>query len=260
MICTNGFFRKTWLVFLYAVLLAAAARAQELVINAQGCLALSNGAPLSGYQAGEADFGPWRDSPAREQAVARQAMNPALRIMLPEELAAVMAYTGSIYKYINSPLWHGRLPDSPGEISTIKLLLSGINKLPDYKGGVIRADFYKLASGGNSDCATVERRAGEYRAAMAQRRPFITRGFLSASRVTNQATRRQIISESDIVLKIHALTAKSLEGISIMRNEDEVLFRPGSRFAVVKETSQEIGLKSGGRERRYQFTLHELPQ
>jgi len=254
-------------LFLFLCLLSilaapgSAAGAAELTIR-DGRLGLSDGAPLSGYQADAAVIERWRSSPSVPFALKLREKYPAWRALAPEEIVGIMAYVGSGYEAINSQLWNGTLPQSLDDLDTVKLMLSGLNKLPDYECGAIRTDFYAANNAQKPDPAAVAKRAALYTAAFEQHKPFLLRAFWSASRVSTQAARRRILSRYDILLKIHSLTGKSIDAVSHTQapDEEEVLFRPGTRFEVAGKNSHETSLPGGKKKTRYQFTLCELQQ
>jgi hypothetical protein len=238
------------------------------VIDAAGYLALSNGAPLSGYQADEAllrrfrtiaepcvkelpqegyisdpgSFCPNGPKLAREAALllnnSRVFENvPELNGMLPEEIAGYFNYYGSGdhgFVAINSSLWNKKLPEDRYARDMMMLLLSGINRLPDYRGKAVHVDFALSAlQGGTLTAKKLEARMNTYREPLKRGEPYIPMGFWSSSWV--DATHTGTIDNecNALIVSIESLTGKNT--YVLMRNpiEREVLFRPATKFEIL---------------------------
>ncbi|MDD2774273.1 MAG: hypothetical protein PHP45_11340 [Elusimicrobiales bacterium] len=276
-----------------AICAAVAAAEATPVINSGGYLALSDGTPLGDYRSDEALLKRYHDlsdpcikeverdeTAAMQSAACRQitalalakldikarkmkAERPALRDIPTEELAGVARYVGHGYKSTNSSLWNGVLPSLANTRDMMMLMLSAMNRLPDYKGGAVRADFYLATETVDvPDREDIERRAETYRSALRRGSPFIPRSFWSASWVDSAHYAPANKECTALTLEIESRTGKN---ISIMADdpgeEREVLFRPGTKFEVVSVSEPEKFLKTKCNPLGYGYTvrLRELP-
>jgi len=258
---------------LYLGFFAARAGAEvKPVIGPDGLLALSDGAPLSSYQSDPGLISRYPAYPdnriemdemtgyiASARKIRRRV--PRLQALSVEEIAAYKGYSNGDFTDINGSLWSGRLPEREYLRATIMLLLSGMNKLPDYKGRVIRADFY-LSKSGPPTAETLELRMEKYRSLKAEDKPLVIRAFWSASRPGKNYTLDTIGTCTALTLEIDSLTAKDVAIISTIKKEQEALFRPGTKFKVLSVGIPRSMPVTGCNALGYGYTvkLQELPQ
>gem|GEM_PF-1487111 len=253
----------SYLLFsLLAILQSPAAAGVSLVIDQDGYLGLSNEAPLRGYRTDEELLSEYRgiaapclgevkpDDPlgqspdfcpdgaklsryvARNILLARRLKGgaPGLSPLHEEEVAAFLTYVMAAYESINSALWNSRLPEDPYNLVTMRLILSAMNKLPDYKGGAIRADFY-VGQAALTE-ATLEKRLGTYIAHMESGRSYAPKGFWSTSWVDSGHNQVADPACTALTLEIDSITGKSLAPIMNENMDREIIFLPGARFVV----------------------------
>jgi len=253
------------------------------VIGPDGLLALSDGAPLSSYQAGAELPARYRAAggtclserlrgapavPCADKAEADitnmymsardiRKLKPTLRPLLTEEVAGLLSYTTDLFKRINGGLWRGRLPENASDLDLMMLLLSGVNRLPDHKGRVLRADFF-LKSPSKEE---LEVRLASYRNRLNGPEPFVISGFWSSSLGTIAGGRSSDGKDTALILEIASLTGKNISAASAFGKEQEILFRPGTRFEVLDITGPQAVPRNKLNELGVQYAvkLREIP-
>jgi|GEM_PF-2817217 len=156
-----------------------------------------------------------------------------------EEKAAVKDYTGGVFEHVNRYLrgnqtsfqkiirfgTFGKYTKSLK--ATAKLVSSALNKMPPYEG----KDVYRAVH-----------LPGEVMAAYSPGAVVTEHGFTSCSKTMNGMR----IKRDSVVFVIRSKTARDVQNLSLSGYEEEVLFRPESRFKVL---SVEDGTTKAGKAR-----------
>jgi hypothetical protein len=156
--------------------------------------------------------------------------DPAEAALLPEEAAAIKDYTGGVFMHMNRYLRGNRTffqkllalgtlgRYTTALKSTAKLITSGMNRLPAYENrNVYRATHLSDEAHGAYQPGAV----------------ITEHGFTSCSK-TMKGIRMQ---PGHVVFVIRSREGKDIQALSISPHEEEVLFRPETRFKVLsKET------------------------
>lgn len=125
------------------------------------------------------------------------------------EAAHIVAYSGNSYIATNSQLRSGALTEATwGHVTSLN---NALDKLPDHKGVVIRK------------AEITPSQAALYKVGMIVEE----RGFTSSSKSTG-------VWNGDTRYTITSKTGKDISRLSLSPNEQEVLFRSGTRFKVTK--------------------------
>lgn len=152
----------------------------------------------------------------------------AINTLSNTELNSVNVYSTEAHKKINPSLRDGIIAadDSPKKLDENKLaytqtMVSGMNKLPPYKGQVYRhSSLFAGYNEVNQVGATVSDMA-----------------FMST---TYLATSLKALFGSDILEIIVSKSGRFIKPLSKAADEDEVLFKPGTRFKVTKRFEAEL--------------------
>ncbi|MFZ2959338.1 MAG: ADP-ribosyltransferase domain-containing protein [Candidatus Ozemobacteraceae bacterium] len=130
----------------------------------------------------------------------------------------------------------------PIDIS-FRFMLSGMNKLPNFKGTVYRADFFQE----EVSKAQVERRMNQYRELLKSGKPFVSLAALSTTLARTDkfgpdrmSMKMTLEMHNAVILEIKSLSGKRIEKFSASPAEEEVLFLPGTRFQIEKITEQVV--------------------
>jgi len=234
-------------IFCLALAVSRAAAEASPVIGPDGLLALSDGSPLHAFKADEGLLRRYRSGAelSRADALRRSADLEAAGHtagaygLTVEEAAALAEYSQSAYRVINPRLWQSRLPKERSSIDLMMMIISAMNKLPDHKGKVMRADFYASPS---ASATEVEERIYAFRKAGGAAVPFVAKAFWSASARSDWNTDIWPVPVnpdgskdecSSILIEIQAEHAKDISLISTVKEEGEALFRPGAKFEVL---------------------------
>lgn len=151
------------------------------------------------------------------RAKEKKSSYPALAGISDGDLAAVIAYTGSGYGKINKQLRSGKMTPHMHEI--VLAANSALEKMPSHVGLVRRGAYIE------GDAASL------YEPGMI----IEERGFTSTSRGSGNS--------GGLQFHIKSRTGKDVSGVSLHPGEQEVLFRSGSRFRVLRKSGNEVHME-----------------
>lgn len=163
------------------------------------------------------------------------------RLRIPER-HAIRLYALTFSGRMNAALRDGSAAlggeTSPAYLSLAALAVSGLNRLPDFRGRVRREVFM------NAD------KASGFAERFTEGQVVMEKGFLSASLPYGEpyGAMRGGMRDELFLFTITSKTGKSIERISRVPGEHEVLFRPGTPFLVVEH---EVLQSKGGRKEHY---------
>jgi hypothetical protein len=149
-----------------------------------------------------------------QEARAIQAANSSLAKLTIDEIIAIRAYTSESWAVINAAL---RGQQSSAQAQTlIKLMISGLKKLPGFSGRLVRSEGRAVAD------ALAEYKEGTV---------IVKQAFTSTGRGAAAAQR-----EGNVALTIIAngKNGRDIATISKHSIENEILFLPGAKFLVEK--------------------------
>lgn len=143
-----------------------------------------------------------------------------------EELAAISYYTESAYLRINRSIRENSANELPLVLTNIKLMISGLNKLPSYQGVS-----YRGIGWGNKDpdAETISKVTKRYDETHINSL-FQDKGFLST---TNDSKAHFLCAP--FIYKIYGKSGKDIADFSTRPEEAEVLFRPLTKFLILKK-------------------------
>lgn len=144
---------------------------------------------------------------------AAQQISKAVR---PTEALAVREYTGSFYNAINRYLRRGREPKNEMLNAYERVLNIAMSKLKSYSGPVFRGT------------DLTEEQFGKYLAAMERKEPFIEAAFFSTTSSMGQKFK------GNTMYVVRSKNGKIVREISEFPTEDEILFKSGTSFKVVR--------------------------
>lgn len=133
--------------------------------------------------------------------------------LLKEEVMGIYSYTtNDIYRKLNSTLRRGKAADKKKYMPTAEIIISGLKKLPEYKGEVVRFERKKsVNSWGEGKVKTFK-------------------AFTSSSK------KKGFCWSGNTKLIIKSKTGRFIGMMSRFKNEQEVLFLPKTKFKVLKRT------------------------
>jgi len=155
------------------------------------------------------------------------------------EILGITDYTMSMFVDFNKASRNRALPIDLG----FRFMLSGLNKLPNFKGTVYRADFFQ------EEVSKPEllRRLAQYRRLLKSGKAFVSLAALSTTLARTDTfgpdrmnMKMRLEAHNAIILEIKSLTGKRIQEFSASPEEEEVLFLPGTRFKIEKITEEEV--------------------
>ncbi len=135
-----------------------------------------------------------------------------------EEVMGIYSYTtNDIYRKLNSVLRKGsKAPaaDKKKYKPIVKIINSGLSKLPKYKGKVVRFEKKKSVS--------------RFISAMKKGAPKLFKAYTSSSK------KKGFCWSGNVKMVITSKTGRYIAPMSAYKSEDEVLFAPGTKFKITK--------------------------
>lgn len=163
------------------------------------------------------------------------------RLLGQEELAAMVDYSNERYHMINAGL-RGDSERLKKMENWIRLMISGLNKLPNHQGIVYRG----LSWG--KDISAVE--AQKYEKLFSNYHigsEMVEKAFLSST----FDSKTHFVTCTPFVYIIHSKGGKNFVDFSTRPEEGEVLFRPLTRFRVINKSLRDIDTTACSSERSY---------
>lgn len=157
-----------------------------------------------------------------------QASGSAIYLVNREELAAMVDYSNERYLTINAGL-RGDLENLKKSEIWIRLIMSGLNKLPNYQGIVYRG------IGWGKDQVDLKKYSDLYSSTQIHSE-MNDPAFLSST--TNVES--HFVTCTPFVYKIHSKEGKKFNDFSTRPDEAEVLFRPLTQFQILKKEIRNI--------------------
>ncbi|MBF0406281.1 MAG: hypothetical protein HQM10_02920 [Candidatus Riflebacteria bacterium] len=202
-------------------------------IDKDGRIVLADGRPVSAYSVDQRTLKAFFDeSKSGEPEAWVKKLLKKHPGMYVGEVYAITEYTISAFVDANKACREKTLPASP----FFRVMLSGLNKIPNFKGTVYRTDFFQ----NEAETAQVERRISEYRNCMKSGKPFIALSILSTTLARKDTIKNYFELHNAVILEIKCLTGKRIQPFSARPEEEEVLFLPGTRFQVKNITVEEV--------------------
>lgn len=165
-----------------------------------------------------------------------------------DEMIAIHSYSGAGYEALNSPGYFLSTPEATAwRNKWRKKLISGMEKLPDWKGTAIRRT-------GRSQIP-LENTLAEYQGYMENSQ------IIQYDRFNSYSKTGKFGAGSPIEYITDSLTAKDISGIARHSNEDEVLFLPSARYIVADVKVKEYkmsGLETTDKPLKIQIYLEEV--
>lgn len=145
--------------------------------------------------------------------------------ILEHESLSINKYTGSFYDQINTYLRNGKKPSDELYNSYINIASKGLNKLKSFEGDVYRG------SGLN------EAAFNTYVKALNNGKPVIEKAFFSTSKDITKKF------DKNTIYKIKSKTGKLVEELSEYQSEQEVLFKPNTKFKIISAIKNDFGFE-----------------
>ena len=152
--------------------------------------------------------------------------------LLKEEVMGIYSYTtNDIYKKLNATLRRGKVADKKKYGPMVEIINSGLKKLPKFVGQVVRFEKKKsVNSWGEGKVKTFKA-------------------------YTSSSKKKGFCWSGNVKLKIKSKTGRFIGMMSRYKNEQEVLFLPGTKFKVTKRTK---ATKEGSANCNDEKTLHVI--
>jgi hypothetical protein len=149
------------------------------------------------------------------KATDTQQKKQEFKVLEPAEVIAITGYTTDFYGKINTPLRQDAHQLDAGPLAWAQAGVSGLNKLPKFKG-------------------TVFRHLGKFTGYSALNQPgAIVSDLAFSSSAVNQASCASAGKSHEVLEIIQSKTGREISAASLFGKESEVLFRPGTQFKVV---------------------------
>ncbi|WP_344422039.1 ADP-ribosyltransferase [Amycolatopsis minnesotensis] len=179
------------------------------------------------------DHGELRHEEVRRDALELRARDPRYGHMSDDGAYAVHSYTRhEVFRGVNAALRTGF--GLPALAKQVRAIVSGLTELPPFEGEVVRTVNH------NGDHGRAAVTAAHYEPG----KTVVESQFSSTSQVT--AEDRDSAFEGEVELRIRSKTGRDISGIASVRDEREVLLKPGTQLHV---HSRELVTLPDGREK-----------